>query len=94
MKRKEENVKRMTIDFSENEMKALLALRSVKEFVSGETVSLTEILRDAITEKYVREKQAYRYVQFIDEEPDQEERDFVIEGIRRDRAAFDREEGK
>jgi hypothetical protein len=93
MTRKEENVKRMTIDFSENEVKALLSLRSVKEFVTGKTVSLTEVLRDAITEKYVREKQAYRYVQFAEEEPNQEERDFVIDGIKRDRAAFNREEG-
>lgn len=94
MTRKEKNIKRMTIDFSENEVKTLLALRSVKEFVIGETVSLTEILRDAITEKYVREKQAYRYVQCAEETPKQEERNFVKEGVRRDHAEIGRVEEK
>lgn len=94
MTRKEKSIKRMTIDFSGEEIMTLLALRSVKEFITGKAVSLTEVLRDAIGEKYAREKQAYRHVVAREGTSDQEERDSVIEGIRRESEEYDKKEQK
>ncbi len=53
--RRKEKKKRITVDISGEVLKQAIALRHGREKKEGKVISVSEIVRDAVKEKYERE---------------------------------------